>query len=38
MLEADVFKNLVQYRGVSQLKKAALNLLVRQAMIETGDE
>lgn len=33
-LEADVFKNLVNYKGVSHLKKAALNLLVRQAMIE----
>ena len=34
VLEADVFSNLVSYKGISTLKKAALNLLVRQAMID----
>ena len=33
-LEADVFKNLVSYKGISKLKKAALNLLVRQAVLD----
>ena len=41
-LEADVFKNLVSYKGISKLKKAALNLLVRQAVLDyendTGTE
>jgi calcium-dependent protein kinase len=30
-----VFQNLASYQGVSTLKKAALNLLVRQAAIES---
>ena len=33
-LEANVFNNLVDYKGISTLKKAALNLLVRQAMLD----
>ena len=34
-LEADVFKNLMHFKGISTLKKAALNLFVRQAQIES---
>ena len=32
-----MFQNLVNYKGISKLKKAALNLLIRQAMIDNND-
>ena len=31
-LNEDLFRNLTGYRGISQLRKAALNLLIRDCM------